>query len=593
MHLGRRLFLAILFLQVKLHIYKISLIACSLTLIQLQSRLTAEEPVDFIRDVKPILELNCVSCHREDKAKGKLRLDNAADAFKSDDVIVKGKPDDSSLYILTTLPADDDDIMPPQDSTKSYPLLKFEQEILKRWIKDGAKWPKDVTLKTAKRPPKTVNFVEHIQPILEFNCVRCHREKNAKGKLRLDNATDAFKSDEVIVKGKPLESTLYTLCILPADDDDIMPPAPDEPLPVGETWLLRRWIQEGAEWARDITLLSRKKVTGVVGITPKELYMTLGFKAGPVKDSFKAYEQKIPQTDVTFGLAPIPAGTYKMGSPASEPKRAKDEPKPHDVQIDAFWMGTHEVAWDEYELWMIDIDRMQRKQLKKEPRELDLVADGVTRPTAPYTDMSFGMGKDGYPAICMTQLAARVYCMWLSSKTGRFYRLPTEAEWEYACRAGTTTAYYFGDDPKDLKEHGWFFANSRFQYQPIGKKSANPWGLYDMHGNVWEWCLDQYVDGSGYKGKRINPINSPTKLYPRLVKGGGWDDDPDRLRSAARLGSDPTWKQQDPQIPKSVWYHTDAHWAGFRLVRPRNIPPVEDIEKYWPTLKEMVAIPER
>jgi formylglycine-generating enzyme required for sulfatase activity len=193
----------------------------------------------------------------------------------------------------------------------------------------------------------------------------------------------------------------------------------------------------------------------------------------------------------------------------------------------------------------------------------------------------------------MTQLAARVYCMWLSAKTGRFYRLPTEAEWEYACRAGTTTAYYFGNDPKELKNHGWYFANSRFQYQPIGKKPANPWGLYDMHGNVWEWCLDQYVDALSYKGKRDNPLLSPATLYPRLVKGGGWDDDPDRLRSAARLGSDPSWKQQDPQIPKSVWYHTDAQWAGFRLVRPRKIPAVEDIEKYWPTLKEMVAIPDR
>jgi len=574
-------------------INKIALLAGSMTLIHVSTYAAEPEPVDFIRDVKPILELNCVSCHREDKAKGKLRLDNAADAFKSDEVIVKGKPADSLLYVLSTLPADDEDVMPPQDSTKSFVLPGFEQDILKRWITDGAKWPKEVTLKPSKRLPKIIDFAEHIQPILEFNCVRCHREENAKGKLRLDNATDAFKSDEVISKGKPLASSLYILTILDADDDDIMPPEPDEPLAVGETWLLRRWIQEGANWPEDIKLLSRKKQKGISGITPQGLYNKLGFKPGPFKEAFDAYTQDIPQTDITFNMAPIPAGTYKMGSPANEPKRAKDEPKPHDVQIDAFWMGTHEVAWDEYELWMIDIDRTQRQQLKKEPGNLDLLADGVTRPTPPYTDMSFGMGKDGYPAICMTQLAARVYCMWLSAKTGRFYRLPTEAEWEYACRAGTTTAYYFGNDPKELKNHGWYFANSRFQYQPIGKKPANPWGLYDMHGNVWEWCLDQYVDALSYKGKRDNPLLSPATLYPRLVKGGGWDDDPDRLRSAARLGSDPSWKQQDPQIPKSVWYHTDAQWAGFRLVRPRKIPAVEDIEKYWPTLKEMVAIPDR
>ena len=104
--------------------------------------LKAQEPVDFVQDVKPILELNCVSCHREDKAKGKLRLDTAAEAFKSDDVIVKGKPEESSLYYLTTFPVDDDEIMPPQDSPEqSYPLPKFEQDILKRWIAEGAKWP--------------------------------------------------------------------------------------------------------------------------------------------------------------------------------------------------------------------------------------------------------------------------------------------------------------------------------------------------------------------------------------------------------------------------------------------------------------------
>jgi len=114
-----------------------------------------------------------------------------------------------------------------------------------------------------------------------------------------------------------------------------------------------------------------------------------------------------------------------------------------------------------------------------------------------------------------------------------------------------------------------------------------------MHGNVWEWCLDQYVDGRTFSGKRKNPLTSPVTLYPRIVKGGGWDDNPDRLRSAARMASHPEWKQQDPQIPKSVWYHTDAHWVGIRLIRPMTIPPIEDIEKYWPTLKEMQAIPER
>jgi formylglycine-generating enzyme required for sulfatase activity len=198
--------------------------------------------------------------------------------------------------------------------------------------------------------------------------------------------------------------------------------------------------------------------------------------------------------------------------------------------------------------------------------------------------MTFGMGKHGYPAVCMTQLAARIYCRWLTQKTGRYYRLPTEAEWEYACRAGTKTAYSTGDDPAALAEFAWYADNSEEKYQPVGKKKPNPWGLHDMHGNVAEWVLDQYVKDQYSKlapGPAAKTLAIPTTEYPRVVRGGSWKDPVQRLRSASRVFSVEEWKEQDPQFPQSIWYFTDAQHVGFRVVRPLTEPSEEEKKAYW------------
>lgn len=261
-----------------------------------------------------------------------------------------------------------------------------------------------------------------------------------------------------------------------------------------------------------------------------------------------------------------------MGTPETEPGRKKDEGPQHRVRIDPFWMGKLEVSWDEYRQFMLTV------QASIGPK--DELVDAVSRPTPPYVEMSFGMGIQGYPAISMTQHAANKYAQWLSAKTGNFYRLPTEAEWEYACRAGTTTAYSYGQDPAKLGDYAWYSGNTKGQYQKVGTKKPNPWGLYDMHGNVMEWTLDLY--SPAYRSQAaVNPWAKATKPYPHAVRGGSWNDPADRLRCGSRVASDPSWKIQDPQLPKSIWYHTDAQWLGFRVVRPLKVPSAQEMYRYW------------
>ena len=171
---------------------------------------TLAAEIDFVQDVKPVLEFNCVSCHRADNAKGKLRLDEKEFAFKSKDVISPGDPEESSLYWTTTLAIDDDEIMPPiKNEEKDYPLRKPEQAILKQWIKEGAKWPDGIKLTSRKRLPKKISFVNDVKPILELNCLSCHRKDKAEGKLRLDTFEHAFAKDDVIVPGDPVASDLW------------------------------------------------------------------------------------------------------------------------------------------------------------------------------------------------------------------------------------------------------------------------------------------------------------------------------------------------------------------------------------------------
>jgi formylglycine-generating enzyme required for sulfatase activity len=273
--------------------------------------------------------------------------------------------------------------------------------------------------------------------------------------------------------------------------------------------------------------------------------------AAHAPDSRKSYRVTIPNTTVAYDMVAIPAGDFQMG--------------PEKVKLDAFWMQAHEVTWDEYRLFMF-------ASQAGETGRPDQVVDAVSRPTKPYVEMSFGMGINGFPAISMTQHAANQYAEWLSAKTGEFYRLPTEAEWEYACRADAPP-------PSKLDDVAWYAANSGGQYHKVATKKPNAWGLYDMLGNVMEWTLDAYAP---YRpGAETNPWVKATAPYPNAVRGGSWNDPAAQVTCTARVASDPSWKQQDPQLPKSIWYMTDAQWLGFRLVRPAKLPSAGEMFRYW------------
>jgi formylglycine-generating enzyme required for sulfatase activity len=287
------------------------------------------------------------------------------------------------------------------------------------------------------------------------------------------------------------------------------------------------------------------------------------------------YVEKISGTAATIDMIGVPGGTFTMGSPASEKGRSVDEGPQHEVRIPPFWIAKTEITWDQYDPFAFGTD-IGKAPTTQAPASATS-ADAITRPTPPYADESFGYGKGSQPAIDMTWHAAMEYCRWLSAKTGKTYRLATEAEWEYAARAGTTTAYSFGDDPKVVGDYGWTTENSNDRPHPVAQKKPNAWGLYDMHGNVAEWVLDQY-DAGFYKSiapLAIDPVRLPeNRRYPHVTRGGSWDHEAPVARSAARLPSAPDWSRRDPQIPKSIWWHTDATFAGFRIVRP-----VEEQEK--------------
>ena len=213
---------------------------------------------------------------------------------------------------------------------------------------------------------------------------------------------------------------------------------------------------------------------------------------------------------VTMKLMRIPAGKFMMGSPKTETGRMDNEGPRRRVTIGkAFYMGVTEVTRTQYRC----------------------VTD---------KDKKFTLNKEGprYPQGHMSWHGAMAFCTAMSKKTGRTVSLPTEAQWEYACRAGTKTRFSFGDDDKDFDAYGWSKDNSGGDVHPVGRKKPNPFGLYDMHGNVLEWCRDSYDANFYAKAKNVDPENT-TKTGKRVLRGGSWDFKPDHCSAAHRHQSSP------------------------------------------------------
>lgn len=253
--------------------------------------------------------------------------------------------------------------------------------------------------------------------------------------------------------------------------------------------------------------------------------------ARPVK-KMEPYIETIPRTLVKFEMIPVRGGSIETPDPARPGARKK-------AQAGDFWIGKFEVTWDEFDIYLYGLDLSNEEEEKKEE------ADAVSRPSKPYGSPDRGFGHEGYPAISVTYHAAERYCHWLSVKTGKKYRLPTEVEWEYACRARILPSGPLARAALD--KVAWHWDNSDDKTHPVGKKEPNAWGLYDMLGNAGEWC-------------------KPLQGTPVLC-GGSYRDSPEKISPSARQRHTPGWQSTDPQNPKSKWWLSDGPFAGLRVLR--------------------------
>ena len=236
-------------------------------------------------------------------------------------------------------------------------------------------------------------------------------------------------------------------------------------------------------------------------------------------DTMNAYVEPFSEAPAELDMIPVPAGSVSLHG--------------EDVAVGPFWMSETEVPWDIFDIYAFGTD---------EDAGAGGSDDALLRPSKPYGAPDRGYGHRGYAAISMTYLVAESFAQWLSVRTGKTYRLPTEAEWEYACLADAPPV-----SAAELDEYAWRWDNAFDAAQPVGSLAPNAFGLYDMIGNAAEWCA--------------GPEGAP------LACGGSFMDKAEDVGCAARKTPSPKWQETDPQIPKSRFWLTDGPFMGFRVLR--------------------------
>jgi formylglycine-generating enzyme required for sulfatase activity len=233
----------------------------------------------------------------------------------------------------------------------------------------------------------------------------------------------------------------------------------------------------------------------------------------------EAYRESISGTLVSFEMMPVPGGTVVLDG------------KP--IAVTPFYIGRTEVTWDMYDVFALGLD------VPKEKRG----ADATARPSQPYGAPDYGWGHAGYPAISVTRAGAQAFCEWLSKKTGRPYRLPTEAEWVHTASRSSGGQL----SPAQRDSLAWHRGNSSARAHAVATRTADALGLFDLFGNAAEWVMT--IDGQP------------------AVRGGSFRDPAGSVGPSARAVQDDSWNERDPQLPKSRWWLSDGPFAGFRVVR--------------------------